>query len=150
MQLGPLLIQLCTRVFLVYVGTSASYREITSIRSRPFSCHTSPPRCLKCADAPCQKGCPTQLDIKAFISSISTKVRFIWLSESLSQCRWQYLPSENKCRSNLPTLQGAASRTYNGTPHLALRRRETASRVTAATTLLALCMNMTSACKKAY
>lgn len=31
-------------------------------------------RCLKCADAPCQKGCPTQLDIKAFISSIATKV----------------------------------------------------------------------------
>ncbi|XP_023243236.1 dihydropyrimidine dehydrogenase [NADP(+)]-like [Centruroides sculpturatus] len=30
-------------------------------------------RCLKCADAPCQKGCPTQIDIKAFISSISTK-----------------------------------------------------------------------------
>lgn len=30
-------------------------------------------RCLKCADAPCQKSCPTQLDIKNFISSISTK-----------------------------------------------------------------------------
>jgi len=30
-------------------------------------------RCLKCADAPCQKGCPTQLDIKSFISSISNK-----------------------------------------------------------------------------
>uniref|UniRef100_A0A7I4YB56 Dihydropyrimidine dehydrogenase [NADP(+)] n=1 Tax=Haemonchus contortus TaxID=6289 RepID=A0A7I4YB56_HAECO len=30
-------------------------------------------RCLKCADAPCQKGCPTQLDIKAFITSISNK-----------------------------------------------------------------------------
>lgn len=30
-------------------------------------------RCLKCADAPCQKGCPTQLDIKTFISSIATK-----------------------------------------------------------------------------
>lgn len=30
-------------------------------------------RCLKCADAPCQKSCPTQLDIKSFISSISTK-----------------------------------------------------------------------------
>ncbi|XP_019632535.1 PREDICTED: dihydropyrimidine dehydrogenase [NADP(+)]-like [Branchiostoma belcheri] len=30
-------------------------------------------RCLKCADAPCQKSCPTQLDIKTFISSISTK-----------------------------------------------------------------------------
>ncbi|XP_046578093.1 dihydropyrimidine dehydrogenase [NADP(+)]-like isoform X1 [Haliotis rubra] len=30
-------------------------------------------RCLKCADAPCQKSCPTQLDIKTFISCISTK-----------------------------------------------------------------------------
>lgn len=30
-------------------------------------------RCLKCADAPCQKSCPTQLDIKSFITSISTK-----------------------------------------------------------------------------
>lgn len=30
-------------------------------------------RCLKCADAPCQKSCPTQLDVKNFISSISTK-----------------------------------------------------------------------------
>lgn len=28
-------------------------------------------RCLKCADAPCQKSCPTQLDIKSFITSIS-------------------------------------------------------------------------------
>lgn len=30
-------------------------------------------RCLKCADAPCQKSCPTQLDVKSFISSIATK-----------------------------------------------------------------------------
>ena len=30
-------------------------------------------RCLKCADAPCQKGCPTQIDIKAFIQSIANK-----------------------------------------------------------------------------
>ncbi|WAR22886.1 DPYD-like protein [Mya arenaria] len=30
-------------------------------------------RCLKCADAPCQKSCPTQLDIKAFITNISNK-----------------------------------------------------------------------------
>ncbi|RWS25388.1 dihydropyrimidine dehydrogenase-like [NADP(+)] [Leptotrombidium deliense] len=30
-------------------------------------------RCLKCADAPCQKGCPTQLDIKMFITMISNK-----------------------------------------------------------------------------
>jgi len=28
-------------------------------------------RCLKCADAPCQKSCPTQLDIKSFITSIA-------------------------------------------------------------------------------
>jgi dihydropyrimidine dehydrogenase (NADP+) len=30
-------------------------------------------RCLKCADAPCQKSCPTQLDVKAFIGSIANK-----------------------------------------------------------------------------
>lgn len=30
-------------------------------------------RCLKCADAPCQKSCPTQLDIKFFIGCISNK-----------------------------------------------------------------------------
>jgi len=31
-------------------------------------------RCLKCVDAPCQKSCPTQLDIKSFITSIGNKV----------------------------------------------------------------------------
>lgn len=30
-------------------------------------------RCLKCADAPCSKSCPTQIDVKAFISMISSK-----------------------------------------------------------------------------
>uniref|UniRef100_A0A803VY79 Dihydropyrimidine dehydrogenase [NADP(+)] n=1 Tax=Ficedula albicollis TaxID=59894 RepID=A0A803VY79_FICAL len=30
-------------------------------------------RCLKCADAPCQKSCPTNLDIKSFITSIANK-----------------------------------------------------------------------------
>lgn len=30
-------------------------------------------RCLKCADAPCQKSCPTSIDIKAFITSIANK-----------------------------------------------------------------------------
>ncbi|KAK6179258.1 hypothetical protein SNE40_011661 [Patella caerulea] len=30
-------------------------------------------RCLKCADAPCQKSCPTQLDVKYFIGCISNK-----------------------------------------------------------------------------
>ncbi|KAG8436765.1 hypothetical protein GDO86_007740, partial [Hymenochirus boettgeri] len=29
--------------------------------------------CLKCADAPCQKSCPTNLDIKLFITSIANK-----------------------------------------------------------------------------
>ncbi|XP_022126972.2 dihydropyrimidine dehydrogenase [NADP(+)] [Pieris rapae] len=30
-------------------------------------------RCLKCADAPCQKSCPTQIDVKSFITSISNR-----------------------------------------------------------------------------
>eukprot|EP00922_Rhytidocystis_sp_ex-Travisia-forbesii_P046264 GHVS01068980.1.p1 GENE.GHVS01068980.1~~GHVS01068980.1.p1 ORF type:complete len:1051 (+),score=138.18 GHVS01068980.1:2-3154(+) len=30
-------------------------------------------RCLKCADAPCTKGCPTQIDVKMFIQCIATK-----------------------------------------------------------------------------
>jgi len=41
-------------------------------------------RCLKCADAPCQKSCPTQLDVKAFISSISTKVNHLTCPRALS------------------------------------------------------------------
>eukprot|EP00923_Selenidium_pygospionis_P039863 GHVN01069130.1.p1 GENE.GHVN01069130.1~~GHVN01069130.1.p1 ORF type:complete len:212 (+),score=18.08 GHVN01069130.1:821-1456(+) len=30
-------------------------------------------RCLKCADAPCVKGCPTSINIKQFIQCISTR-----------------------------------------------------------------------------
>jgi dihydropyrimidine dehydrogenase (NADP+) len=30
-------------------------------------------RCLKCVDAPCQSSCPTQIDIKSFISAIGNK-----------------------------------------------------------------------------
>ncbi|XP_069863868.1 dihydropyrimidine dehydrogenase [NADP(+)] isoform X1 [Dipodomys merriami] len=30
-------------------------------------------RCLKCVDAPCQKSCPTNLDVKSFITSIANK-----------------------------------------------------------------------------
>lgn len=30
-------------------------------------------RCLKCADAPCTKSCPTQIDVKSFISMIANK-----------------------------------------------------------------------------
>lgn len=35
-------------------------------------------RCLKCADAPCQKSCPTQIDIKSFITSIANKVNLFF------------------------------------------------------------------------
>ena len=44
-----------------------------------YTVHVCPIRCLKCADAPCQKSCPTQLDIKYFISCISNKVCVILL-----------------------------------------------------------------------
>jgi len=30
-------------------------------------------RCLRCADAPCTKSCPTQIDVKSFISMIANK-----------------------------------------------------------------------------
>lgn len=42
-------------------------------------------RCLKCADSPCQKSCPTQLDIKAFIGMIATRVMniLIYFDQSL-------------------------------------------------------------------
>jgi hypothetical protein len=30
-------------------------------------------RCLKCADAPCQLSCPTQIDVKSFIAMIANK-----------------------------------------------------------------------------
>uniref|UniRef100_A0A0K2T590 Dihydropyrimidine dehydrogenase [NADP(+)] n=1 Tax=Lepeophtheirus salmonis TaxID=72036 RepID=A0A0K2T590_LEPSM len=43
----------------------------TSLSERAALLESS--RCLKCADAPCQKSCPTQLDVKSFIGSISTK-----------------------------------------------------------------------------
>uniref|UniRef100_A0A7S1KR95 dihydropyrimidine dehydrogenase (NADP(+)) n=1 Tax=Percolomonas cosmopolitus TaxID=63605 RepID=A0A7S1KR95_9EUKA len=33
---------------------------------------TEAKRCLKCVDAPCQKSCPTSIDVRAFIGSIAT------------------------------------------------------------------------------
>lgn len=33
-------------------------------------------RCLKCADAPCQKACPTQVNVKAFIGMMVNRVSF--------------------------------------------------------------------------
>ena len=48
-------------------------------------------RCLKCADAPCQKSCPTQLDVKSFISSIATKVCSLFSLISLhALLNWAY------------------------------------------------------------
>lgn len=41
-------------------------------------------RCLKCADAPCQKSCPTQLDVKSFITSISNKVMVEMIERSVN------------------------------------------------------------------
>lgn len=35
--------------------------------------HAEALRCLKCADAPCTKACPTNIDVKSFIQCISTK-----------------------------------------------------------------------------
>lgn len=59
-------------------------------------------RCLKCADAPCQKSCPTQLDIKFFIGCIASKVNFScldsispeaieWFKYFMLWCTWMYL-----------------------------------------------------------
>ncbi|KAJ8982696.1 hypothetical protein NQ317_013168 [Molorchus minor] len=39
-------------------------------------------RCLKCADAPCQKSCPTQIDIKSFITSIANKQQRRFFSDN--------------------------------------------------------------------
>ncbi|CEM00688.1 unnamed protein product [Vitrella brassicaformis CCMP3155] len=45
--------------------------KLTSLTERAALVEAA--RCLKCADAPCTKGCPTQIDIKHFIQCISTK-----------------------------------------------------------------------------
>jgi hypothetical protein len=45
-------------------------------------------RCLKCADAPCQLSCPTQLDIKSFIGQIANKVLQKQSTHSLLSRSW--------------------------------------------------------------
>uniref|UniRef100_A0A8C0Q2H8 Dihydropyrimidine dehydrogenase [NADP(+)] n=1 Tax=Canis lupus familiaris TaxID=9615 RepID=A0A8C0Q2H8_CANLF len=50
-------------------------------------------RCLKCADAPCQKSCPTNLDIKSFITSIANKV---FKAMNITQIRNPSLPPPEK------------------------------------------------------
>ena len=68
-------------VFLTHIKQSCEsslYKNFDDIKHTTLSergALKEAARCLKCADAPCQKSCPTQLDIKFFISCIATKVR---------------------------------------------------------------------------
>ncbi|KPM10441.1 dihydropyrimidine dehydrogenase [NADP(+)]-like protein [Sarcoptes scabiei] len=59
-------------------------------------------RCLKCADAPCQKSCPTQLDIKAFIGMIANRnyygaARCILADNPLGLTCGMVCPTSNLC-----------------------------------------------------
>lgn len=59
-------------------------------------------RCLKCADAPCQKSCPTQLDIKSFITSISNKnyygsAKYIFSDNPLGLTCGMVCPTSDLC-----------------------------------------------------
>lgn len=85
-------------------------------------------RCLKCADAPCQKSCPTNLDIKSFITSISNKVLQNTHSNTGSVYRWhsttvmEYLffcISELLwCRAGHPFWQPSGSDLWDGLSHI--------------------------------
>ncbi|CAG2216272.1 DPYD [Mytilus edulis] len=59
-------------------------------------------RCLKCADAPCQKSCPTQLDVKSFITSISNKnyygsAKYIFSDNPLGLTCGMVCPTSDLC-----------------------------------------------------
>jgi dihydropyrimidine dehydrogenase (NADP+) len=59
-------------------------------------------RCLKCADAPCQKSCPTSIDIKSFISCISSKnyygaAKLIFSDNPLGISCGQICPTSTLC-----------------------------------------------------
>lgn len=72
-------------------------------------------RCLKCADAPCQKGCPTSVDIKMFIQCIATQnyygaAKVIFSDNPLGYSCGMVCPTEDLCAGgcNLAaTEQGA-------------------------------------------
>lgn len=53
------------------------------------------PRCLKCADAPCQKSCPTSLNIKSFITSIANKVSLGFMG--VNHCTQELTEDEVSC-----------------------------------------------------
>lgn len=59
-------------------------------------------RCLKCADAPCQKGCPTSIDIKQFIQCIATQnyygaAKIIFSDNPLGLSCGLVCPTEDLC-----------------------------------------------------
>jgi len=59
-------------------------------------------RCLKCADAPCQKSCPTQLDVKSFISCIANKnyygaAKFIFSDNPVGLTCGMVCPTSDLC-----------------------------------------------------
>ena len=60
----------------VGVHAPSKFRDFTDAKHSTLSEQAAlreAARCLKCADAPCQKSCPTQVDIKGFISAIGNK-----------------------------------------------------------------------------
>ena len=66
-------LQLCLSACQVELGTSRLHNDVATVCI--MYCTWLFVRCLKCADAPCQKSCPTQLDVKSFITSIANKVQ---------------------------------------------------------------------------
>lgn len=72
-------------------------------------------RCLKCNDAPCQKGCSTSIDIKTFIYNIQNKnwygaAKVIFSDNPLGLTCGQLCPISELCARNCnvaETEQGA-------------------------------------------
>merc|ERR1712137_266376 len=59
-------------------------------------------RCLKCVDAPCQKSCPTQLDVKSFIGCISNRnfygaAKYIFSDNPLGLTCGMVCPTSDLC-----------------------------------------------------
>uniref|UniRef100_A0A671S358 Dihydropyrimidine dehydrogenase [NADP(+)] n=1 Tax=Sinocyclocheilus anshuiensis TaxID=1608454 RepID=A0A671S358_9TELE len=75
-------------------------------------------RCLKCADAPCQKSCPTNLDIKSFITSISNKnyygaAKAILSDNPLGLTCGMVCPTSDLCPINIGGLQQFATEVFS-------------------------------------
>ena len=78
-------------------------------------------RCLKCADAPCQLSCPTQIDVKSFISAIANKNYYGAAKQILSDnpvglsCGMVCPTSDLTRRRKHPHTQARPGRRYDGT-----------------------------------